>query len=217
MTLYIPHSIFHLARLLYVRPETFGPYYVEHLKSVEISYTSFVISFQFVLPIYFLNKCHRLTISDRINAFLIWPPPALHLPTTKYSLKSSNLNCSTARYISFPPDRPLLVVCISQLPLTSYGRQHHFHPAGAPRSDEKDSGLIKLRRTWRKLRIVILLYGPKGTTNVTPGSHKTSYREVFLHMRNPERTQSLRLKRNLAHWTFLPDGMVSFIRRGRPT
>ena len=27
MTLYIPHNIFHLARLLYVRPETFGPYY----------------------------------------------------------------------------------------------------------------------------------------------------------------------------------------------
>ena len=29
MALYIPHSIFHLARLLYVRPETFGPDYVE--------------------------------------------------------------------------------------------------------------------------------------------------------------------------------------------
>ena len=28
MALYIPHSIFHLARLSYVRPETFGPYYV---------------------------------------------------------------------------------------------------------------------------------------------------------------------------------------------
>ena len=28
MALYIPHSIFHLARLLNVRPETFGPYYV---------------------------------------------------------------------------------------------------------------------------------------------------------------------------------------------
>ena len=28
MALYISHSIFHLARLLYVRPETFGPYYV---------------------------------------------------------------------------------------------------------------------------------------------------------------------------------------------
>ena len=28
MALYIPHSIFHLARLLYVRPKTFGPYYV---------------------------------------------------------------------------------------------------------------------------------------------------------------------------------------------
>ena len=30
MALYIPHSIFRLARLLYVRPETFGPYYVPH-------------------------------------------------------------------------------------------------------------------------------------------------------------------------------------------
>ena len=29
MALYIPHSIFHLARLLYVRPETFGPYYIQ--------------------------------------------------------------------------------------------------------------------------------------------------------------------------------------------
>ena len=28
MTLYFPRNIFHLARLLYVRPETFGPYYV---------------------------------------------------------------------------------------------------------------------------------------------------------------------------------------------
>ena len=31
MALYIPHSIFHLARRLYVRPETFGPYYVHLL------------------------------------------------------------------------------------------------------------------------------------------------------------------------------------------
>ena len=28
MALYIRHSIFHLERLLYVRPETFGPYHV---------------------------------------------------------------------------------------------------------------------------------------------------------------------------------------------
>ena len=27
MALCIPHSVFHLARLLYVRPENFGPYY----------------------------------------------------------------------------------------------------------------------------------------------------------------------------------------------
>ena len=31
MALYIPHSIFHLALLLYVRPETFGPYFVDVL------------------------------------------------------------------------------------------------------------------------------------------------------------------------------------------
>ena len=30
MALYIPHSIFRLARLLYVRPETFGPYYISY-------------------------------------------------------------------------------------------------------------------------------------------------------------------------------------------
>ena len=30
MALYIPHSILHLARLWYVRPETFGPYYVRN-------------------------------------------------------------------------------------------------------------------------------------------------------------------------------------------
>ena len=31
MALYIPHSIFHLVRLLYVRPEMFGPHYVSAL------------------------------------------------------------------------------------------------------------------------------------------------------------------------------------------
>ena len=31
MAVYIPHSIFHLALLLYVRPETFGPYYLQFL------------------------------------------------------------------------------------------------------------------------------------------------------------------------------------------
>ena len=36
MALYIPHSIFHLARLLYVRPETFGPYYVLTAPSTQL-------------------------------------------------------------------------------------------------------------------------------------------------------------------------------------
>ena len=46
MALYIPHSIFHLARLLYVRPETFGPYYVyvyAHVYVYIYIYTFFVI------------------------------------------------------------------------------------------------------------------------------------------------------------------------------
>ena len=33
MALYIPHSTFHLARLLYVMPETSGPYYVRTFRS----------------------------------------------------------------------------------------------------------------------------------------------------------------------------------------
>jgi hypothetical protein len=41
MALYIPHSIFHLARLLYVRLETFAPYYVFPL--LEAANVSFVI------------------------------------------------------------------------------------------------------------------------------------------------------------------------------
>ena len=40
MALYIARSIFHLARLLYVRPETFGPYYV---RSAHTVYMCFVI------------------------------------------------------------------------------------------------------------------------------------------------------------------------------
>ena len=36
MALYIPHSIFHLAQLLYVRPETFGPYYVVEYTRINV-------------------------------------------------------------------------------------------------------------------------------------------------------------------------------------
>ena len=35
MALYIPHSVFHLARLLYVRPENFGTYYV-HMCNIKL-------------------------------------------------------------------------------------------------------------------------------------------------------------------------------------
>ena len=37
MALYIPHSIFHLACLLYVRPETFGPYHVYICRTAQLT------------------------------------------------------------------------------------------------------------------------------------------------------------------------------------
>jgi hypothetical protein len=45
MALYIPHSIFHLALLLYVRPENFGPYYVS-------TQSLFIIDIYFFIYIY---------------------------------------------------------------------------------------------------------------------------------------------------------------------
>ena len=54
MALYIPHCIFLLARLLYVKPETFGPYYVVHSP---LSHTSLTFEyFLFVSIPFFFNK-----------------------------------------------------------------------------------------------------------------------------------------------------------------
>ena len=41
MALYIPHNIFHLAWLLYVKQETFGPYYVS--LQTKINFRAFLI------------------------------------------------------------------------------------------------------------------------------------------------------------------------------
>jgi hypothetical protein len=53
MALYIPHSIFHLVRLLYVRQETFGPYYIclphtSHVKDQDISSWVYITEVHFV-------------------------------------------------------------------------------------------------------------------------------------------------------------------------
>ena len=54
MALYIPNSIFHLAGLLYVRPETFGPYYVHFRGShLWISDTPVFARWQFSAETYF--------------------------------------------------------------------------------------------------------------------------------------------------------------------
>ena len=38
MALYIPYGIFNLARLLYVRPETFGPCYVNQTQLIKFEF-----------------------------------------------------------------------------------------------------------------------------------------------------------------------------------
>ena len=55
MALYIPHSIFHLARLLYVRPETFGPHYV--LSSLSTYYQTTCLPTISKAPVFFLTVC----------------------------------------------------------------------------------------------------------------------------------------------------------------
>ena len=58
MAPYIPHRIFNLARLLYVRPETFGPYYVvQNHPSTSVSA--------------FLSSAHTLKLSFNICISII--------------------------------------------------------------------------------------------------------------------------------------------------
>ena len=68
MTLYVPHSIFHLAWLLYVRPETFGPYvirafvcYNEHVVTERHSFLSGRTNFEDV-------ECRRMDMADLQHA-----------------------------------------------------------------------------------------------------------------------------------------------------
>ena len=67
MALYIPHRIFRLTRLLYVRPETFGPYYVHlattfWLPSGEIHHRRHSAA----LSSYICASCFRLRYTYRI-------------------------------------------------------------------------------------------------------------------------------------------------------
>ena len=81
MALYIPHSIFHLALLLYVRPETFGPYYVYHIEYSYIYFVHLYILYDFyayiVIILMFLN----------VNFQYIKIPVLLHNYYTKNCLR----------------------------------------------------------------------------------------------------------------------------------
>ena len=62
MALYIPHSIFHLARLLYVRPETFGPYYIAIIGNVISAYRNSDGKYEAHCPL-----CRRYRMEDKIK------------------------------------------------------------------------------------------------------------------------------------------------------
>ena len=75
MALYIPHSIFRLARLLYVRPEPFGPYYIltafERPPEITCMYfgnKEIYLHFK-ISSVLFSTKC-RLFRSNNIHIFL---------------------------------------------------------------------------------------------------------------------------------------------------
>jgi hypothetical protein len=65
MALYIPHSIFRLAQLLYVRPETFGPYYVCRYQN--FGGTCYVHRRRKYINLYLPNECSRLLLKLRYS------------------------------------------------------------------------------------------------------------------------------------------------------
>ena len=76
MALCIPYSIFYLARLLYVRPETFGPYYViedytflrirNFEDSQSIKMTRITLN-----ELFSVGRSHRLTITALLYHLLL--------------------------------------------------------------------------------------------------------------------------------------------------
>ena len=88
MALYIPHSIFHLARLLYVRPENFGPYYVYNISEPTGSGNIFRVNSRIAHCICFLE--HKLIISFS-NFFFFsnysCPPVLAFLKTASATLR----------------------------------------------------------------------------------------------------------------------------------
>jgi hypothetical protein len=75
MALYIPHSIFHLARLLYVRPEAFGPYYVRLILSLTNSLMVSACGTKRAVCLYRIFTLHHSTVqvvdSDIIYNFFL--------------------------------------------------------------------------------------------------------------------------------------------------
>ena len=96
MTLHIPHSIFNLARLLHVRPETFGPYYVYPFTNY-IMHPHFSFGFnQKKNSVNFLrrNSCHLLGVPVTETNMMI-------LYRWTHCLKKSFMAVNTSESIHF--------------------------------------------------------------------------------------------------------------------
>jgi hypothetical protein len=68
MALNIPHSIFYLARLLYVRPETFGPSYVY----ISIRSSSLLVGYSSTNPSIssFIDPANQLTNTSVLGTYI---------------------------------------------------------------------------------------------------------------------------------------------------
>ena len=63
MALYIPHSILHLARLLYVRPETSGPYYLAvYTKAQRIKWIGNIVRRDEERTVKGVTECRTFTV-----------------------------------------------------------------------------------------------------------------------------------------------------------
>jgi hypothetical protein len=91
MALYIPHSIFHLARLLYVRPETFGPYCVSFITSS--TQTPLLVSAFSPLLVSLVNNYYNLVYKLYLNYIFDCLPVIGIFATVKHSNTPSETKC----------------------------------------------------------------------------------------------------------------------------
>ena len=135
MALYIPHSIFHLARLLYVRPETFGPYYVFIDACMNVhpmhSYATYGMLFR---TGYFFRKNK---IFRKLSSVMFADSPIIMNMLVHSNKRIFNAPYFALYFLTLPTYRCLVQTCFIGFPINRPVQQHS---TGGPFT----SGLFKL-------------------------------------------------------------------------